>query len=125
MLNHIILTVADIEASLAFYKKTLATLSIDFILPYKGKDGHPDLWGFGKGQQIFFWLKQGTPSPTAIHWGLDAISNEQVDAFYKVAIEAGATDRISPRFRLEYHPGYYAANVLDPDGYSFEVNHMN
>jgi len=36
---------------------------------------------------------------------------------------AGAADNISPRVRLEYYPGYYAADVLDPDGYSIEVVH--
>jgi len=52
-----------------------------------------------------------------------AESNAQVDEFYKAAIAAGAKDNISPRSRLEYYAGYYAADVLDPDGYSFEVVH--
>lgn len=125
MLNHIILTVSDIEASLAFYKKALAPLSIQFMVPYKGQDGHPDLWGFGNGQQIFFWLKQGPAHAGVIHWGLDADSNEQVDTFYKTAIEAGAKSMVAPRARTEYRPGYYSANVLDPDGHSFEVIHVS
>ncbi|RYG70412.1 VOC family protein [bacterium] len=121
MLNHIILTVSDIETSLTFYEKALKPLNIKFFLPFKGENGHPDLWGFGDGQSAFFWLKQGNPSPEAIHWGFDADSNALVDEFYEVAIAAGAKDNISPRARLEYFPGYYAADVLDPDGYSFEV----
>jgi len=48
-----------------------------------------------------------------------------VDAFFRAAMEAGARDNISPRARLEYDPGYYAADVLDPDGYSVEVVHKN
>jgi predicted lactoylglutathione lyase len=45
----------------------------------------------------------------------------QVDEFYSAAISAGARDNISPRARVEYYPGYYAADVFDPDGYSFEA----
>jgi predicted lactoylglutathione lyase len=52
-------------------------------------------------------------------------SNLKVDEFYTAAIAAGAKDNISPRARLEYYPGYYAADVLDPDGYSFEVVHKS
>jgi predicted lactoylglutathione lyase len=48
-----------------------------------------------------------------------------VDEFYRAALAAGAKDNISPRFRTEYTPDYYAADVLDPDGYSFEVTHRN
>lgn len=125
MVNHIILTVSDIKTSLAFYETALAPLDIKFFIPYKGSDGHPDLWGFGDGKKAFFWLKQGTPGAAAIHWGFDAGSNAAVDKFYEVAIAAGAKDNISPRERLEYFPGYYAADVLDPDGYSFEVVHVN
>src|SRR3982074_16804 len=95
------------------------------VLPYKGADGHLDLWGFGDGQKAFFWLKQGKPDPASIHWGFIAEDNKAVDAFYKAAIDAGAKDNISPRARLEYYPGYYASVVFDPDGYTFEVVHKS
>jgi len=72
MLDHIILTVSDIKRSLAFYETALKPLNIKFFMPYKGKDGHPDLWGFGDGKKAFFWIKQGKPDPTAIHWGFVA-----------------------------------------------------
>jgi len=125
MIDHIILTVSDVELSLAFYQAALEPLAIRFFLPFEGKDGHPDLWGFGDGSKAFFWLKHGVPHPEAIHWGFAASSIEQVDAFYRAAIAAGARDNISPRPRLEYYPGYYAADVLDPDGYSLEVVHKS
>jgi catechol 2,3-dioxygenase-like lactoylglutathione lyase family enzyme len=125
MLDHIILTVSDIERSLEFYKAALKPLKIEMFLPYKGTDGHPDLWGFGDGGKAFFWLKQGKPDPASIHWGFVAENNNMVDAFYKAAIAAGAKENISPRARLEYYPGYYAADVFDPDGYTFEVVHKS
>lgn len=125
MIDHIILTVSEIETSLAFYEKALEPLDLKFFVPFKGENGHPDLWGFGDGQSATFWLKQGSPNAEAIHWGFKADSNAQVDRFYAAAIAAGAKDNISPRARLEYYPGYYAADVLDPDGYSFEVVHKS
>jgi catechol 2,3-dioxygenase-like lactoylglutathione lyase family enzyme len=59
------------------------------------------------------------------HWGFVAENNGKVDEFYRAAMSAGARDNISPRARVEYYPGYYAADVLDPDGYSFEVVHKS
>ena len=100
-------------------------LNIKFFLPYKGEGDHPDLWGFGDGKRAFFWIKQGKPDPASIHWGFMAENNGKVDEFYKAAISAGARDNISPRARVEYYPGYYAADVFDPDGYSFEVVHKS
>jgi predicted lactoylglutathione lyase len=52
-------------------------------------------------------------------------NNDTVDEFYSAAISAGARDNISPRVRVEYYAGYYAADVFDPDGYSFEVVHKS
>ena len=125
MLTHIILTVSNVERSLAFYEAVLKPLNIRFFLPYKGTGDHPDLWGFGDGRRAFFWLKQGETDPSSIHWGFMAESQGKVDEFYRAALAAGAKDNISPRFRTEYTPDYYAADVLDPDGYSFEVTHRN
>jgi predicted lactoylglutathione lyase len=54
-----------------------------------------------------------------------AKNKNKVDEFYEAAMSAGAEDNISPRARLEYYPGYYAADLRDPDGYSFEVVHKD
>jgi hypothetical protein len=78
MLDHIILTVSDVERSLAFYEVALKSLNIKFFMPYKGEDGHPDLWGFGDGERAFFWIKQGKPDPAAIHWGFMAEDEDKV-----------------------------------------------
>ena len=108
MIDHIILSVSDVQRSLKFYEAALKPLGITMFMPFKGVDGHADLWDFGDGQRAIFWLKQGTPFPDAIHWGFEAEDKPMVDAFYAAAMAAGATDRISPRARLEYYPGYYA-----------------
>ncbi len=86
MLDHMLLTVSDVERSLAFYEAALKPLHIKFFMPYKGEDGHPDLWGFGDGKRAFFWIKQGKPDPAAIHWGFVAEHKNKVDAFYKAAM---------------------------------------
>jgi len=69
MLDHIILSVNDVERSLAFYEAALKPLDIKFFLPYKGEGDHPDLWGFGDGKRAFLWIKQGRPDPASIHGG--------------------------------------------------------
>jgi catechol 2,3-dioxygenase-like lactoylglutathione lyase family enzyme len=115
MLDHIILTVSDIEHSLAFYEAALKPLDIKFFIPYKGKDGHPDLWGFGDGKKAFFWIKQGKPDPTTIHWGFVAENNNKVDEFYEVAMSAGARGNIfSPRARLGYLSGILCSRCMRP-----------
>ena len=125
MIDHVILTVSDFDTSVAFYVKALKPLGISNFTDYEGHQGHPDLKGFGDGESVFFWLKEGKPDPASIHWGFMAENNGKVDEFYKAAISAGARDNISPRARVEYYPGYYAADVFDLDGYSFEVVHKS
>ena len=53
MLDHMILTVSDIKRSLAFYEAALKPLQIKFVMPYKGEDGHPDLWGLATARRVF------------------------------------------------------------------------
>jgi catechol 2,3-dioxygenase-like lactoylglutathione lyase family enzyme len=123
MLDHVFLTVSDIQRSVAFYKKALAPLGIDELFDYDGKNGppgHPDLKGFGKEGRLYLWLRQGAADGRAAHVGFVASSRKQVDATYAAALAAGATDHGAPAIRLYYDPRYYAANVLDPDGYSLE-----
>ncbi len=123
MLDHIFLSVSDIDRSIEFYGKTLAPLGITIRFDYDGKDGppgHPDLKGFGANGRMFFWLKQGPVGAGAVHVGFVASSNAEVDAAYTAAMAAGATDNGPPGARLHYDPRYYASNVLDPDGHSLE-----
>jgi catechol 2,3-dioxygenase-like lactoylglutathione lyase family enzyme len=125
MIDHVILTVSDFKRSVAFYAKALKPLGITTFIDYEGKDGHPDLKGFGDGKRHFFWLKEGKPDPQAVHVGFVAKDHSEVDAFYKAALAAGGKSKESPRARLEYYPGYYATWVLDPDGHDIEVVHKS
>jgi catechol 2,3-dioxygenase-like lactoylglutathione lyase family enzyme len=125
VLDHVILTVSDFKRSVAFYVKALKPLGITNFTDYEGQDGHPDLKGFGDGKRAFFWLKEGKPDPQAVHVGFVAKDHAEVDAFYKAAVSAGGKSKASPRARLEYYPGYYAAWVFDPDGHDIEVVHKS
>src|SRR5258705_2179036 len=100
MLDRIILTVSDVERSLAFYQAALKPLHIKFFMPYKGEHGHPDLGGFGDGKRAFFWIKQGKPDPAAIHSGFAAENEKKADEVSRPPRSAGATGSISPRARL-------------------------
>jgi catechol 2,3-dioxygenase-like lactoylglutathione lyase family enzyme len=121
MIDHVILTVSDFKRSVAFYTKALKPLGITALTDYEGKDGHPDLKGFGAGKGFFFWLKEGKPDPQAVHVGFAAKDRREVDAFYKAALAAGGKSKKPPQARLEYYRGYDAAWVLDPDGHDIEV----
>lgn len=128
MLDHVFLTVTDIKRSVAFYEKALAPLGISERFDYDGKNGppgHPDLKGFGKDGRLYLWLREGAANGQAAHIGFVADSREQVEAAYAAAIVAGATDDGAPGVRRYYDPRYYAANVLDPDGYGIEFVYKN
>ncbi len=128
MLDHVFLTVSDIKRSTRFYEAALAPLGINERFDYEGKDGppgHPDLNGFGANGRIYLWLREGIADSRAAHVGFVASSRKQVQAAYKAAIAAGASDNGAPAARLYYDPRYYAANVLDPDGYSLEFVYKN
>lgn len=123
MLDHVFLTVSDMKRSISFYEEVLAPLGINERFDFEGKNGppdHPDLKGFGANGRLFLWLREGSADGNAAHLGFAAKNRDQVDAAYAAAIRAGATDNGVPGIRTYYDPRYYAANVLDPDGYSLE-----
>jgi len=123
MLDHIFISVSDTARSVAFYTAALAPLGITARVDYDGKDGppgHPDLKGFGANGRIFFWLREGKTAGDATHVGFVANNKMEVDEAYAAAIRAGAKDNSAPGVRLYYDPRYYAAGVIDPDGYTLE-----
>jgi catechol 2,3-dioxygenase-like lactoylglutathione lyase family enzyme len=128
MLDHVFLSVSDLDRAIAFYTAALMPLGITQRVDYDGKGGppgHTDLKGFGKDNRMAFWLRPGIVEGGAAHVGFIAGSRAQVDAAYVAAIAAGATDNGPPGPRLHYDPRYYAANVFDPDGYSLEFTYKN
>jgi catechol 2,3-dioxygenase-like lactoylglutathione lyase family enzyme len=125
MLDHLVLSVSDLERSVAFYEQALKPLGVSHYVDFDGHPGHADLKGFGQDRRADFWLRQSTPSPTSAHFGFIAKSPAEVDAFHRAALAAGGVNNGGPGARNVYDPGYYAAYVLDPDGYNVEAVHKS
>ena len=123
MIDHASVSVSDPAVSKAFYEAALAPLGYRVIMefgPVTGLGGpvpgapeespvHADLW------------LAPAENPTPCHIAVTASSTAQVDAFYKAALAAKGTDNGEPGERPHYHPGYYGAFVLDPDGNNLEA----
>lgn len=123
MLDHVFISVSDIDRSIAFYEQALAPLGISHALDYDGRQGpagHPDLKGYGAHGRVFFWLRAGTVDGRTAHIGFVAAGKAEVDAAFAAAIKAGAVKIHPPGAQLHYDPRYYAAQVRAPDGYSLE-----
>jgi catechol 2,3-dioxygenase-like lactoylglutathione lyase family enzyme len=76
----------------------------------------------GEGGSCTF-VKDERPPTENVHLAFPAGDDATVDEFHRVALAAGYRDNGAPGERLEYHPGYYGAFVLDPDGNNVEVVH--
>src|SRR5260370_7679992 len=100
MLDHVFLSVSDIERSIAFYNQALAPLGITDRVDYDGKDGppgHPDLKGFGRKGRIFFWLRKGVVEGRSAHVGFVADSEAEVDAAYAPPNATAPPPNLQPR----------------------------
>jgi len=121
MLDHTNLMVSDLARSKTFYAKALAPLGYELMMEFAGaQTGGADAAGFGAGKPDL-WLVQGRPNDPAIHVAFAAKNRAEVDAFYNAALAAGGSDNGPPGIRAHYHPDYYGAFVLDPDGHNIEA----
>jgi catechol 2,3-dioxygenase-like lactoylglutathione lyase family enzyme len=117
MLDHVRFAVRDYGRSKAFYEQALAPLGLAILMEPSG-----EVAGFGKGEKPFFWIEgSGRPVQGTLHIAFGAEDRETVDAFHAAALDAGGTDNGSPGVREIYHPSYYGAFVLDPDGHNIEA----
>jgi catechol 2,3-dioxygenase-like lactoylglutathione lyase family enzyme len=124
ILDHITLTVSDYAVSKAFYEKALAPLGIKVLMEFG------QACGFGRNKKPDFWLGAGPASfqraehlkiITPTHVAFTAASRAEVEAFHAAALAAGGKDFGAPGVRAHYHPNYYGAFVLDPDGHDIEA----
>ena len=114
MLDHLGIGVRDLAASRAFYEAALAPLGFGVVME------RGDRVALGPTARPIFWLVDREPI-SAIHIAFQAASRERVDAFHVAAVQAGGHDHGHPGLRPEYHPHYYGAYVLDPDGNNAEA----
>lgn len=115
MLDHIIISVRDYDASKAFYQSALAPLEYHLIMEF-GQAG-----GFGILEKPDFFIKEGDALTPPVHVAFTARDRATVDAFHAAALAAGGTDNGAPGLRPDYHPNYYGAFIIDPDGHNIEA----
>ncbi len=122
MIDHTGVGVSDFERSKAFYETALAPLGYQLILEISSAEtGGFAGAGFGIPPKPDFWIGSGAPQVPPVHIALRADTRAEVDAFYRAAIAAGGRDNGAPGLRPHYHPTYYGAFVLDPDGHNIEA----
>jgi catechol 2,3-dioxygenase-like lactoylglutathione lyase family enzyme len=115
MFDHIGFPVSNLATSKEFYALTLAPLGIGIIVD------SPEWVAFGKAGRAQFWLGTHASPPSGVHLAFAAPDRAAVRAFHIAAMEAGAIDNGAPGLRPHYHPNYYGAFVLDPDGHNVEA----
>jgi catechol 2,3-dioxygenase-like lactoylglutathione lyase family enzyme len=115
MFDHVVFGVSDYAASKVFFLEALQPLGIAVVL--EGQHGI-ELSSDGKTSLCMF---QTSEKPAHLHLAFTAENRQQVEAFYRAALEAGAKDNGAPGLRPHYHPNYYAAFVIGPDGHNIEV----
>ena len=117
MFDHVGLNVRDYGASRAFYERALAPLGYRIVLAM-------DEWnacGFGIADKPTFWIAQREPHGTGTHVAFAVDDRDTVVAFHAAALAAGGIDIGAAGVREHYHPAYYGAFVLDPDGNNVEA----
>jgi catechol 2,3-dioxygenase-like lactoylglutathione lyase family enzyme len=115
IIDHIGLSIANYDLSKTFYSKALAPLGIELVMEVQG-------WaGYGRNQKPEFWFAMQRETQRPMHIAFAAETREQVRAFYRDALAAGARENGGPGIRDRYHPNYYAAFVFDLDGHNIEA----
>jgi catechol 2,3-dioxygenase-like lactoylglutathione lyase family enzyme len=122
MIDHTGVQVSDPARSRRFYDEALAPLGYAVLREVpKEFTGGTVVLGYGVRPIPDFWMIGGTPNEPRVHVAFRADSRQQVDNFYKAALSAGGKDNGPPGPRPHYHPDYYGAFVLDPDGHNIEA----
>jgi catechol 2,3-dioxygenase-like lactoylglutathione lyase family enzyme len=111
LLDHVHIRVADIEASKAFYRAVLEAVGLGLTFEAEGRFAADELYVSADG-----------PPTSGLHFAFQTRDRETVDRFYEAGLAAGGRDNGAPGERA-YHPGYYGAYVLDPDGNNVEAVH--
>jgi catechol 2,3-dioxygenase-like lactoylglutathione lyase family enzyme len=114
MLDHVGLVVSDLGRAKSFFERALAPLGYTKLMEFSGAAG------FGMAGKPDFWIAQGE-GLKPVHVAFAAADRKIVDAFHKAALAAGGRDNGGPGVRSEYHPNYYGAFIIDPDGNNIEA----
>jgi catechol 2,3-dioxygenase-like lactoylglutathione lyase family enzyme len=122
MFNHISIGVRDIARSKAFYDSALEAIG------YRRLSEGEDSLGYGKEEAVFWVNLADSPVPddpkSGLHFCFEAPDRDSVARFHAAALAAGGRDNGKPGIRADYSPDYFAAFVVDPDGYRLEALHL-
>ncbi len=123
IIDHFGFGVSDYQRAKDFYTKVLAPLNIDLIMevPAAMMPSGFAACGFGRRGKPDFWIADQGKTTPPMHIAFRTETRDQVDEFYRVAMEIGATDNGPPGLRLQYHSNYYGAFVRDFDGHNIEA----
>lgn len=121
-IDHIGVSFADYPRALRFFGKALAPLGISIVMQLtKEETGGFEGAGFGRGQKPSFWISGGGRTTPRLHVAFVADTREAVHAFFEAGLAAGGADNGAPGVRAHYHPHYYGAFVIDPEGHNIEA----
>jgi catechol 2,3-dioxygenase-like lactoylglutathione lyase family enzyme len=115
MFDHVVFGVSDYTASKTFYLKALEPIGIKVV-----KEGPLGI-ELSSDDETSLCLFPTEEKPARLHIAFKADTREQVDAFYRAALDAGGKDNGRPGLRRRYHANYYAAFVIGPDGHNIEM----
>ena len=122
MIDHTGVAVSDFARSKAFYTRVLAPLGYKLLVEVPAAvTGDKDAAGFGVPPKPDFWIGLSKTKIQPNHVAFRVASRDLVSAVYEAAIDAGGRDNGAPGLRPQYHPNYYAAFFLDPDGHNIEA----
>lgn len=128
MLHHISLGVSDIQKSGEFYDSILAPLGYRRVFE-DFRPGEPKQavgYGLVDGKDILTLKERAMSRLSAgrgFHLAFEAPTQDAVAEFHRIALALGAVDRGGPRIFPEFGDDYYAAFVIDPDGWQLEAVH--
>ena len=117
MFDHVKFGVSDYAASKAFFVKALEPLGITGVKDWPPNGGE----FYDPNGEVSLCMDQTDEKPAHLHLAFVAQNRQQVDDFYRAALEAGGKDNGAPGLRLNYNANYYAAFVIGPDGHNIEA----
>ena len=121
MIDHVGFPVSDYEHAKRFYAQALGALGYVLLMEVGQNEHGVAAAGFGVDGKPDFWIGGEGGLRGQLHVALAVRDRATVDAFHTAALAAGGRDNGAPGLRPHYHPNYYAAFVLDPDGHNIEA----
>lgn len=122
MIHHVSFSVSNFLKSVDFYDRTLSMLGLERIMTFDNA-----VAGYGKGDQPCFWISsQGSSDDhigkaRGLHVAFEAPTRKCIHSWYEECLALGGQDNGAPGPRPEYDSRYYAAYIIDPDGWRVEA----